>query len=140
AYAGREIPSRHQEVFEVVRRARDLVIERLEEAWNEKQLLRGWELDMVARRHIEEAGYGGHFVHRTGHSMGPGPSVHALGVNLDNFETHDTRRVLPGIGFSVEPGIYLPQFGVRLETNIYIDREKGPVVTAPLQDEIVKLV
>ncbi len=140
AYAGREIPSRYQEVFGVVKRARDLVIERLEEAWNEEQVIRGWELDMVARRHIEEAGFGGRFVHRTGHSMGPGPSVHALGVNLDNFETHDTRRVLPGIGFSVEPGIYLPEFGVRLETNVYIDPDRGPVVTAPLQNQIVKLV
>ncbi len=139
SYAGQEIPTKQQEIFEVVRGARDMVIERLKDAWDKGEALQGWELDMVARNHIEEAGYGKRFVHRTGHSMGPGEAVHALGVNLDNSETHDTRRVLPGIGFSVEPGIYLPDFGVRLETNVFIDHKKGPVVTAPLQERIVKL-
>jgi len=140
AYAGKDIPSRFQEIFDIVKAARDLVIERLKDAWSKGETLHGWELDAVARSHIDQAGHGSNFVHRTGHSMGPGTSVHAFGVNLDNFETYDTRKVLPGIGFSVEPGIYLPEFGLRLETNVYIDHQKGPMVTAPLQEEIVKLV
>ncbi len=140
AYAGREIPAKNQKIFEIVREARDSVIDRLKEAWRSGETLCGWELDMVARNCIQNAGYGEYFVHRTGHSMGPGDSVHALGVNLDNLETHDTRKVLPGVGFSIEPGIYLPEFGVRLETNVFFSKEKGPVVTAPLQNEIVRLL
>ena len=95
---------------------------------------------MVAREHISGVGYGDYIVHRTGHSLGPGPRVHALGVNLDDLETHDTREVLPGTGFSVEPGIYLPEFGVRLEINVYVDPEKGPTVTTPAQEKIIRLV
>ena len=139
-YVGQEIPSKYQTVFEIVRTARDLVIERLKNSWEKGEIIQGWELDMVARNYIKQAGYGKYFVHRTGHSLGPGSSLHALGVNLDNLETHDTRKVLPAIGFSVEPGIYLPEFGVRLEINVYISREKGPVVTSPIQNEIIKLV
>jgi Xaa-Pro aminopeptidase len=89
---------------------------------------------------IAAAGYGAHFHHRTGHSMGPGRRLHALGVNLDNLETHDTRRILPRTGFSIEPGIYLPEFGVRLEIDVFLDPTAGPTVTTPIQDEIVLLV
>jgi Xaa-Pro dipeptidase len=121
-----------------VRTARDLVVKHLKDAWNKGENLQGWELDMVARNYIQQAGYGKYFVHRTGHSLGPGISLHALGVNLDNLETHDTRKVLPKIGFSVEPGIYLPEFGVRLEINVYIS-EEGPIVTSPIQKEIITL-
>ena len=85
-------------------------------------------------------GLGEQFVHRTGHSLGPGPSIHALGVNLDDLETHDARSILPGTGFSVEPGAYLPQFGVRLEVNVYVDPESGPEVTTPIQNEVVLLL
>ena len=87
----------------------------------------------------ERGGYGERFVHRTGHSLGPGPNIHALGVNLDDLETHDARQIMPGIGFSVEPGIYLEEFGVRLEINMYVDPENGPEVTTPIQDEVVLL-
>jgi Xaa-Pro aminopeptidase len=102
-------------------------------------VLEGWQVDDVARGIIKAAGYGDGFHHRTGHSMGPGQRLHALGVNLDNLETHDTRRILPRTGFSIEPGIYLPEFGVRLEINVYLDPERGPCVTTPIQDEIVRL-
>ncbi|MBN9057777.1 MAG: M24 family metallopeptidase, partial [Rhizobiales bacterium] len=80
------------------------------------------------------------FYHRTGHSMGPGKRLHGLGVNLDNLETHDTRRILPRTGFSIEPAIYLPEFGVRLEINVFLDPVAGPSVTTPTQNEIVRLV
>lgn len=137
-YVGREVPSQYQTIFEIVKKARDLVIERLNEAFSKGETLEGWELDMVARNYIQRLGYGKYFIHRTGHSLSPGPSLHGLGVNLDNLETHDTRKVLPGIGFSIEPGIYLPEFGVRLEINVYISKN-GPMITTPIQNEILKL-
>lgn len=137
--ASADVSPAHQQVFDIVRKARDLVVERLRACWDKGEKLQGWELDVVAREHISGAGYGDYIVHRTGHSLGPGPRVHALGVNLDDLETHDTREVLPGTGFSVEPGIYLPEFGVRLEINVYVDPEKGPTVTTPAQEEVVRL-
>lgn len=140
AYVGENVPAKYQTIFEVVKTARDRVVARLKEAWDAKESLQGWQVDMVARDYINQAGYGSYFVHRTGHSMGPGALVHALGVNLDNLETHDTRRILAGVGFSVEPGIYLPEFGVRLEIDVYVEPTEGPTVTTPVQEEIIKLV
>jgi Xaa-Pro aminopeptidase len=101
--------------------------------------MQGWQLDDVARNTIVAAGFEAYVRHRTGHSLSPGPAVHGLGVNLDNLETHDTREVLPGIGFTVEPGIYLPEFGVRLEINMFVDPQRGPTITSCVQDEIVLL-
>ena len=131
--------AKQRQVFEIVRAVRDAVVERAQRAWERGQALQGWQLDRVARDLIASAGYGRYFVHRTGHSLGPGPSIHALGVNLDDLETRDEREVLPGTGFSVEPGIYLPEFGVRLEIDVYVDGERGPIATTPAQDEIVQL-
>jgi Xaa-Pro aminopeptidase len=139
AYLGTSVLEKYQAVFEIVKTARDRVVARLQEAWAAGERLEGWQVDDVARQHITDAGYGPYFVHRTGHSMGPGTSIHALGVNLDNLETHDTRTIQPGIGFSVEPGIYLPEFGVRSEINVYVDPKQGPVVTTPVQQEILLL-
>jgi Xaa-Pro aminopeptidase len=136
---GQQVPEKYTAVFDVVRNARDAVVERLQAAWKQGETLRGWQLDQVARQTIEAAGYGPYFVHRTGHSLGPGPSAHGLGVNLDDLETHDTRLVVPGVGFSVEPGIYLEEFGVRSEINVFMHPEKGPLVTTPAQEEIVRL-
>jgi Xaa-Pro aminopeptidase len=139
-YVGQAIPSQYQKIFDIVRGARDAVLARLTEAWTKSELLQGYQLDDVARSHITNAGYGQYFFHRTGHSMGPGATLHALGVNLDNYETHDTREILPGLGFSVEPGIYLPEFGVRSEINVFVDPKRGPIVTTPIQEEILRLV
>ena len=139
AYVGKEIPPAYQKVFDIVKHARDSVVARLTEAWHKGETLKGWELDTIARDLITKAGYGKQFSHRTGHSIGPGSSLHALGVNLDNFETQDIRAILPNVGFSIEPGIYLKEFGVRLEINVYMDPSNGPVVTTPLQDEIITL-
>lgn len=138
-YAGSAIPDRLQRVFDVVREARDLALERLCSAWKRGEVLRGWEMDRVARDRIVAAGFGDAFHHRTGHSMGVGRRLHALGVNIDDLETHDTRSILPRTGFSIEPAIYLPEFGVRLEVNVYMDPVTGPVVTTPIQHEIVRL-
>jgi Xaa-Pro dipeptidase len=131
-YGGPTVPRKHQEVFDIVASARDAVVASLRRRWRESPPIQGYELDRVARKCIASAGYGNAFVHRTGHSLGPGESVHGLGVNLDDLETHDTRPIRKGLGFTVEPGIYLPEFGVRSEINVYMD-EAGPVVTSPVQ-------
>ena len=126
--------------FDIVRHARDVALQAIETAWKNGETLEGWQVDDVARGIIAAAGFGENFHHRTGHSMGPGKRLHGLGVNLDNLETHDTRRILPRTGFSIEPAIYLPEFGVRLEINVFLDPVAGPSVTAPTQTEIVRLV
>lgn len=140
AFAGSHVPAAHAEVFAAVRQARDQVLARLHAAWRAGDELQGWQLDRVARDVMTEHGLGEQFVHRTGHSLGPGPSIHALGANLDDLETRDARSILPGTGFSVEPGAYLPEFGVRLEVNVYVDPETGPEVTTPIQNGVVLLV
>lgn len=131
---------KQQTVFDIVRRARDLVIEQMQRTWQAGEPIAGWQLDRLARDHITEAGYGDAFVHRTGHSLSPGPAIHGMGVNLDDLESRDTRVLLPNTGFTIEPGIYLADdFGVRLEVDVYVDPNKGPQVTTPIQDEIVRL-
>lgn len=140
AYAGAVIPEKLQTVFDIVRHARDAAVQAIETAWDNGETLEGWQVDDVARGIIAAAGYGDNFHHRTGHSMGPGKRLHGLGVNLDNLETHDTRRILARTGFSIEPAIYLPEFGVRLEINVFLDPVAGPTVTTPTQTEIVRLV
>ena len=131
--------NRYMEIFNLVKSARDAVVSRLKTAWKNKDSIMGFELDDVARRLIKESAYGYYFVHRTGHSLGGGDHPHGLGANLDNFETHDTRSIIPGTGFTIEPGIYLPEFGVRSEINVYVDPVLGPTVTTPAQEEILIL-
>ena len=89
--------------------------------------LQGWQVDQAARDVIEQAGYGEAFCHRTGHSIGQ--ETHGNGANMDNLETHEERRVLPRTCFSIEPGIYLPEFGVRSEVNVFVDRDGAVHVT-----------
>ncbi len=136
-FAGPQVPPKHLEVFGVVRTARDRVVERAVAAWRKSERIQGWQLDDVARNTIIEAGYEPYLRHRTGHSLSVGPMVHGVGFNLDNLETHDTREVLPGLGFTIEPGIYLPEFGVRLEINVYVDPKEGPIVTSPIQKDVI---
>lgn len=138
-YAGADVPSEHRAVFEAVKRARDAALALAQRRWSEGREVQGWELDEAARGPIAAAGYAEFIRHRTGHSLSPGPLVHGLGMNLDNLETHDTRRMLAGTGFTIEPGVYTPRFGVRLEINVYVDESAGPRVTSCVQDEIVRL-
>ncbi len=138
-YAGKDVPAKHREVFATVKAARDGVLARAQSALKVNEKLQGWQLDEVARKVIIDAGYGRFIRHRTGHSLSPGPAVHGVGVNIDNLETHDTREVLPGIGFTIEPGIYLPEFGVRLEIDVYIDPKTGPMATSCIQQDVVLL-
>jgi Xaa-Pro aminopeptidase len=134
------VPDEYERAFSAVREARDAVVSELEGWWAERgHRIEGWELDQIAQDVLEKHGYGAYVRHRTGHSMGPGRFLHARGVNLDNLETHDTRPITPGIGFSVEPGVYLEGFGVRSEIDVYIDPVAGPVVTTPRQVEIQRI-
>lgn len=119
-------------VFDVVRQARDSAIACAKKAVG--QVLHGFDIDDAARGHIAESGFGQYFLHRTGHSIGT--EVHGTGANMDNFETHDDRRIIPRTCFSVEPGIYLPEFGIRSEVNVYIS-ETDAVVTGEMQRELV---
>lgn len=119
AWIGTSVPPHVQEIFDVVARARDAVVARVREAFSRGEIIFGWQLDDVARQVIAGAGYGDYFVHRTGHNIGR--EVHGNGANLDNLETHDERRILPGTCFSVEPGIYLDDFGIRSEVNVFVD-------------------
>ena len=98
--------------------------------------LYGWEVDRAARDVIERSGYGDYFLHRTGHSIGE--EVHGNGANMDDLEAHDDRQVIPFTCFSIEPGIYLPEFGVRSEVNLYVD-ERDARVTGRIQEEIVRI-
>jgi len=99
--------------------------------------LRGFEVDRAASSVLHAAGYGDYILHRTGHSLGE--SVHGNGVNMDDYETHDDRRLLPGAGFTVEPGVYFDDFGVRTEINMVV-ASRDAAVTGPLQTEILPLV
>ena len=134
AYAGDSVPARHQEIFDIVIGARDAAVEYLYDAHSSGQSVQGWQADRVAREYIDARGYGQWFTHRLGHSIGF--EVHSEAVNLDGFETHDTRRIIPGVCFSVEPGIYLPEFGVRSEIDVFMS-ENGPAPSSPVQREVV---
>ena len=134
AYLGARVPAKHQEVFDVVAGARDAAVEMATRRLASGRELQGWEVDETARDFITQRGYGQHFVHRTGHSLGR--TVHAGGVNMDSLETYDTRRLIPGLGFTIEPGVYLPEFGVRSEIDLYVGAD-GLEVTTPIQREVV---
>jgi Xaa-Pro aminopeptidase len=130
-------PSRRmREVFEVVRDARDAGVKTVVDAVNAGRRLAGFEVDKATRGHIQKAGFGEYFIHRTGHSIGT--DVHANGANMDDLEIHDERQILPNSCFSIEPGIYLPEFGVRLEVNVLV-RPKSAEVTGKIQREIVNI-
>jgi Xaa-Pro dipeptidase len=133
-FCGEQPTSAMERVFNVVREARDRAIECARHAVDTKRELRGYQVDDAARSFIRDQGFAQYFFHRTGHSIGT--EVHGTGANMDNLETHDERKVIPGTCFSVEPGIYLPEFGVRSEVNVYID-ETGARVTGEKQEAIV---
>jgi Xaa-Pro dipeptidase len=139
SYCGPRVPDEHARVWRTVKAARDAALARVTDAWRTKTPVHGWELDDAAQQTIRAAGLGGAIRHRTGHSLSPGPKIHGLSANLDNFETRDTRLILPGTGFTIEPALYLPAFGCRSEINVYVDPERGPVVTSPIQDEVLLL-
>jgi Xaa-Pro aminopeptidase len=122
-----------------VRDARDAAVTFLREQFELGGEVRGYEVDQVARALIADRGYGEYFVHRTGHSMDI--DLHGSGPNLDNLETRDDRLLVPGVGFSVEPGIYIPdEIGVRSEINVYWGPDGPEVSPRDIQQEIFLLM
>jgi Xaa-Pro dipeptidase len=137
AYLGAKVPEKYAKVFGVVREARDAATELIRRKMAAGKPLRGWQVDKAARQVIEKAGYGKYFFHRTGHSIGE--KVHGNGVNMDGLETHDVRHLIPHTCNSIEPGIYLPEFGMRSEVNVYVGDSEARV-TGAMQKEILALL
>ena len=149
AYAGKEVPSKAVDVYNTVAAARDAAVRFVQSQLDAGRTVRGAEVDDIARNIITEAGFGEYFIHRTGHSLGP--TGHYLGVNIDNLETQDQRVLLPGIMFTIEPGIYMPAFnfddspkakglGIRSEINCYMHADRVEVTTLPIQSEVRPLL
>ena len=136
-YLGNRVPDSYAKIFRVVREARDNAVRFIQDAIAKRREIHGWEVDAVARKTIKKAGYGKNFVHRTGHSIGQ--EVHGNGANMDGLETRDDRKIVPHTCFSIEPGIYLPEFGIRTEVNVYVDAKEARV-TGAIQQEILPLL
>ena len=133
-YVGTQVPAGPQQAFQVIVGARDAGLVYIARAHAAGRTVQGWQVDRHVRRFIARSGYGRWFTHRLGHSLGL--TVHGDAANLDDLETHDTRSLLPGTGFTIEPGVYLPDFGVRSEINAYLS-DGGLEVTTPPQREVV---
>ncbi len=138
-YVGKTVPEEYSKIFDIVAAARDAGIASVENAFSTGRVLTGGEVDDATRAVIEKAGYGPYFTHRTGHSIGQ--ETHGNGANMDNLETREERRVLPGTCFSIEPGIYLPEFGVRSEVDVFVDRTGTVHVTGgERQTEVLRIL
>lgn len=137
-FVGATVPTRHQDIFQIVRRARDAAVTFVQGRVRAGEFPYGWEVDDICRQVIQDAGYGQYFVHRTGHSIGE--EVHGNGANIDNLETQDARRLLPGTCFSIEPGIYLPEdFGIRSELDVYLSSHDAVVYGQPVQADLLPI-
>jgi Xaa-Pro aminopeptidase len=133
-YCGLTPPSALENIFEIVRDARDRAVQRVQTAVASGEAIHGFDVDDAARSYIKHQGFGDYFVHRTGHSIGE--EVHGTGANMDNLETHDERRIIARTCFSVEPGVYLPEFGIRSEVNVYVGATEARV-TGEVQQKLV---
>ncbi len=136
-YTGQRVPERFTKAFTAVAAARDAAIALVKNAAQAGRELRGFEVDRAASSVLKDAGYSAQILHRTGHSLGE--SVHGNGVNMDDYETHDDRRLLPGTGFTIEPGVYFEDFGVRTEINMIVTARDAEV-TGPIQTAFVSVV
>jgi Xaa-Pro dipeptidase len=136
-YLGAKVPAKYAKIFSIVRNARDAAVKFVEKHVKAGRAIEGWQVDRAAREVIRSAGYAKYFVHRTGHNIGQ--EVHGAGANMDSLETRDIRRIIPHTCFSVEPGIYLPEFGVRSEVNVYVEECRAEV-TGAVQTELLKLL
>ena len=136
-YLGARVPDAYARIFRIVRDARNSAIKFVSEAVAHGRAIHGWEVDRVARETIRKAGYGKYFVHRTGHSIGQ--DVHGNGANMDGLETRDDRKIVPQTCFSIEPGIYLPEFGIRSEVDVFVSESQARV-TGAVQNEILALL
>ncbi len=136
AYLGEVIPDRYLAIWEIVKGARDAASAFVKSRYPTDPL-QGWEVDSVAREFIQQRGYGEYFIHRTGHNIGE--EDHGNGANMDSLETRDERLLLPHTCFSIEPGIYLPEFGIRSEINVYLDDAMVVITGEPVQQEVVRI-
>jgi len=136
-YLGATVPEKYVKIFNVVRDARNRAVDLIRSSVSAGKPLQGWQVDKAARQVVEKAGYDKYFFHRTGHNIGE--SVHGNGVNMDGLETFDERHLIPRTCNSVEPGIYLPEFGIRSEVDVYVG-EKEAQVTGAVQSEILPLL
>jgi Xaa-Pro dipeptidase len=135
-FVGKTVPKQYADIFQIVAKGRDAAIDKVRSSFAAGRPIQGWEVDRAARDVISAAGYADQFAHRTGHSIGQ--EVHGNGANMDDLETHETRLILRRTCFSIEPGVYLPEFGVRLEVDVYIDATgKVHVTGGPLQTAVV---
>lgn len=141
AYAGKTVPDQYSAVFEVVREARDRAVAFIREKWAAKEPIQGCAVDDCVREYITEMGYGEYFIHRTGHNLGT--EIHGNGANLDNLETRDTRELIEGTCFTIEPGIYLNAYGVRTEIDVFLSgegRDGVILTTVPVQNQVLLLL
>jgi Xaa-Pro aminopeptidase len=149
AYCGKVTPLLVTEIFQIVAGARDAAVAFIQSRLDAGEPVYGYEVDDVSRAVIRNAGYGDYFIHRTGHSLGP--TGHYIGVNIDNLETQDRRPLIPGVMFTIEPGIYIPDFdfdnsptpkglGIRSEINCYMHPQRVEVTTLPVQTEVKALL
>ncbi|HEY7448887.1 MAG TPA: M24 family metallopeptidase [Vicinamibacterales bacterium] len=135
-FTGSRVPDEMVRAFSAICAARDRAVSLVRDGARAGRDLRGWQVDRAAREVLEQQGYAAHILHRTGHSLGT--EVHGNGAHMDDFESHDERRLLPGSGFTVEPGLYFETFGVRTEVNVFVaDREAE--LTGPAQTKITEL-
>ena len=130
------MPAEPAAAFQAIVRARDTAVDLVQKRAADDKDLRGWQVDRAARQVLEDSGYGQFVLHRTGHSLGE--NVHGNGTHLDDYETHDERRIVPRTGFTIEPGLYFDRFGVRTEINVYRG-ERDAEVTGERQQDIVTL-
>ncbi|HPI19512.1 MAG TPA: M24 family metallopeptidase [Candidatus Kapabacteria bacterium] len=139
-YIGSSVPDKFENVFQVIKNARDAAVNTVKEAFANNSLIRGCDVDDACRNVVVEAGYGKYFIHRTGHNIGE--EVHGNGVHIDNLETKDERVIIPGTCFSVEPGIYMPEekMGFRTEVDVFVSDERKVEIFGAVQQNILALL
>jgi len=137
-YVEESVPDNLSRIFNIVRSARDKALYTIDQAMKKKKIVHGWQVDNQVRKLIEDAGYGDYFIHRSGHSLGT--ELYGYGANLDNLESKDERKIIPQTCFSVEPGIYLKEYGMRSHLNVYVNENGATVYGQPLQDKIIPVL
>ena len=137
-YVGDSVPEKYQSIFDIVAAARDAGINCAKSAFAAGRELQGWEVDRATRDVIDKAGYGEYFIHRTGHNIGQ--ETHGNGAHMDDLETKEERLVLPRTCFSVEPGIYMEEFGIRLEVDVFVDADSNVQVTGGVQEKVIPIL
>ncbi len=137
-FVGDSVPDEYTKIFDIVAASRDAGIKCVEDAFAEGRALQGWEVDQASRDVIDKSGHGEFFIHRTGHNIGI--ETHGNGAHMDNLETKEERLVMPNTCFSIEPGIYMKPFGVRLEVDVFVDGESKVHVTGGVQTEVLPIL